>query len=511
MRSDIWSQMDSHGRDSMHDQDGKSLPVGRVGEVEDTARTYLYRMAQPFGTGSVITVDGGTVPVSSGSRGAGPAGGVRPALGLVRLSVSPSILPTQRSFIMSTTESASLREARLPLPRGRAGLSRPMVLLLAVITGAIAANLYYAQPLLHTLAHALHASSGTAGLVVTVTQLGFAVSLVLILPLGDLLDRRSLLTGLLLLDAAALTTAGLAWNMTVALVAFAILGVANVAAQVLVPAAAHLATDEQRGQVVATVISGLLTGMLLARTVSGAITAAVGWRPIFLGAAVLMLLVVLVLRRALRTVDLAPPTATGYGEVLRSTVRIYRASSAVRVRSAYGALGFAAFSIFWSSAALRLSEQPFGYGSAVIGLFGLLGAAGALAANLTGRITNHGRPLPTAAAVAVIAAAFAVLWSGGSNLAGFIIGVLLLDIGVQGLHVLNQRIIYEVDPAARNRVNSIYMTFYFVGGALGSAAASVAWSHAGWRGVCLAGLASTLLAALLWTLTNLHANSGKGN
>ncbi|WP_330342167.1 MFS transporter [Streptomyces sp. NBC_00557] len=387
----------------------------------------------------------------------------------------------------------------------RPGISRGMTVLLATATGAIAANMYYAQPLLDVIARSVGISAGAAGVLVTVTQLGFALGLVFVLPLADIVRRRSLLTVLLMLDAAALAAVGAAPCPTVALVAFAALGLANVAAQVLVPAAAHLADDAHRGRTVATVISGLLTGMLLARTVAGIATELVGWRPLFLGAAALMVTLAMVLRRALHGMDALPGRRLGYGEVLRSTVRIYRTHAAVRVRAAYGALGFGAFSVFWSTAALRLSRTPFDYPPAVIGLFGLLGAAGAIAANLTGRVRRHTHPLPTAFAVALIAVAFAVLLPAGDTLGGMIAGVLILDIGVQGLHVLNQRVIYDVDAEARNRVNSIYMTFDFVGGALGSAVASLMWAQAGWPGVCLTGLGITALASLLWICTSYRA------
>ncbi|WP_433446684.1 MFS transporter [Streptomyces sp. CA-142005] len=387
------------------------------------------------------------------------------------------------------------------------GISRGMTLLLATATGAIAANLYYAQPLLEAIARSGGTSAGAAGGIVTVTQLGFALGLLFVLPLADIVERRSLLTVLLLLDAAALAAVGLAPGPAIALVAFATLGLANVAAQVLVPAAAHLADDAQRGRTVASVISGLLAGMLLARTVAGIVTELVGWRPLFLGAAGLMIVVNLVLRRALRGMDVRSGRGIGYGEVLRSTVRIYQADALVRVRSAYGALGFAAFSIFWSTAALQLGRSPFGYSPAVIGLFGLLGAAGAMAANLTGRVRRHTHPMPTGVAVALIAIAFAVLLVAGRTLGGIIAGVLVLDIGVQGLHVLNQRVIYDVEESARNRVNSIYMAFYFVGGALGSAAASFMWSQAGWSGICLTGLGVTALASLLWARTSFRGSA----
>lgn len=401
---------------------------------------------------------------------------------------------------------AATADARSALTPNRVhpGISRNLTLLLAVATGAIAANLYYAQPLLDVIARSLGTSAGAAGAIVTVTQLGFAAGLVFVLPLADIVKRRSLLTALLLLDAAALAMVGLAPGLGVALAAYAVLGLANVAAQLLVPAAAQLADDAQRGRAVATVISGLLTGMLLARTISGVVTEYIGWRPLFLGAAVLMTVVNVILRRALRTMDAEIPHRAPYGEVLRSTLRIYRATPAIRVRSAYGALGFTGFSIFWSTAALQLSRTPFHYSPAAIGLFGLLGAAGAMAANLTGRVKRHTHPMPTALAVALVALAYVVLLFAGRTLAGIVAGILILDIGVQGLHVLNQRIIYDIDAVARNRLNSIYMTFYFLGGALGSAVASFVWTWAGWTGVCLTGLGVTVFAVALWAFTSLR-------
>ncbi|MFJ8158918.1 MFS transporter [Streptomyces sp. NPDC094468] len=386
------------------------------------------------------------------------------------------------------------------------GISRPLTVLMTVATGAIAANLYYAQPLLNMLARSLGISGGAAGALVTVTQFSFAVGLVFVLPLADIFSRRSLLTALLLLDAAALAAVGFAPGPACALAAFAALGLANVAAQVLVPAAAHLANEAQRGRVVATVISGLLTGMLLARTVAGPVTDIVGWRSLFLAAAGLMIIINLVLRHALGGADSAPSRSIGYCEMLRSTVRIFRSSPVIRLRSVYGALGFASFNVFWSAAALKLSHAPFGYSPSFIGLFGLLGAGGAMTANLAGRVKRHTHPMPTAVAIGLIAVAFAVLLVAGSTLSGIVVGVLILDIGVQGLHVLNQRIIYDAGATARNRVNSIYMTLYFTGGTLGSAAASLVWQQFGWAGVCLTGLGITALAALWWACTSFQRN-----
>ncbi|GAB4083340.1 MFS transporter [Modestobacter muralis] len=379
-------------------------------------------------------------------------------------------------------------------------LTRATTLILAATTGAIAANLYYAQPLLATIAATLDISTGTVATVVTATQLAFAAGLVLVLPLGDIVERRRLLTGLLVLDAVGLVGFAVAPSLPVLLISCALMGVGNIAAQVLVPAAASLAGDAQRGRVVGTVITGLLIGMLAARTVAGVVSQLVGWRPLFLGAAVLMLLLTLVVRRVLPATGPVADRPT-YLDTLRSTARLYRQLPLLRVRAAFGALGFAAFSLFWSTAALLLGGGRYSFGPAAIGGFALLGIAGAVAANAVGRLRDHVHPLPTLVAVLVIAGAFGVLLAAPHVLACMVVGIVVLDIGVQGLHVLNQRTIYELEPAARTRVNSVYMTFYFLGGSLGSAAGSLAWERAGWTGVCVTGLVISALAVVLWTAT----------
>jgi predicted MFS family arabinose efflux permease len=190
-----------------------------------------------------------------------------------------------------------------------------------------------------------------------------------------------------------------------------------------------------------------------------------------------------------------------YPEVIGSLVLLYRTHRHLRIRSAYGLLGFAAFSLFWSTLAFLLTGPPYHYRVAVVGLFGLLGAAGATTANLAGRLRRPRHPLPTIAAVGIIAAAFVMLWAGRDSLAYVIIGTLVLDVGVQGLHVLNQRTILELDATARSRLNSVYLIFYFIGGAAGSAAGSLAWDLDGWPGVCIAGLVIGALGGLLWAAT----------
>ncbi|WP_433555519.1 MFS transporter [Pseudonocardia xinjiangensis] len=340
------------------------------------------------------------------------------------------------------------------------------------------------------------------GLTTTVSQVGFAAGVVLVLPVGDLVDRRRLLVGLLLADAVGLLLVASSVSYVMLLVAFGVVGVCNVAAQVIVPAAAAMAEPARRGRVVGTVISGLLIGMLIARTVSGALGEWIGWRVTFVLAAALTVLVAVAARRVLPPqATVAAPSVAAYARTLRSLGTLLRTHRTLTVRAVYGGLGFAAFTVFWTTAAFLLGGAPYHYNPATIGLFGLLGAAGALAASLAGRIRRPHHPVPTIVAVLVIAAGFTALSQGAHALAAVVVGTLVLGIGVQGLHVLNQRNLYDLPGAARNRANSVYMTFYFVGGALGSAAATLAWDDAGWTGVWLTGLVIAALAALVWLVT----------
>src|SRR4051812_44117021 len=255
------------------------------------------------------------------------------------------------------------------------GLSTRLVLLLAVACGATVANLYYAQPLLDTIARSLNVSSGTAGLLVTATQAGYVAGLVLIVPLGDLLQRRRLVSRLLVLDALALAAATAAPSLGVLAAALAVVGVSSVAAQILVPFASSLAGESERGRVVGRVMSGLLLGILLARTVAGVVAQLGGWRLIYGLAAGAMLVLALVLRRTLPVV--APPEGgLGYGALLRSVGTLIREEPTLRRRMAFGFASMVSFSGFWTSIAFLLSGPEYGYGEAVIGVFSLAGGAG---------------------------------------------------------------------------------------------------------------------------------------
>ncbi|MGA2014689.1 MAG: MFS transporter [Solirubrobacteraceae bacterium] len=380
------------------------------------------------------------------------------------------------------------------------GISRPLVLLLAVSCGAVVANLYYAQPLLHTLGRAFGVSDGDAGFLVTVTQIGYVIGLSLLVPLGDLRERRGLITGTLVVTAAAMAVAAAAPSIAVFGAALGVAGITSVVAQVIVPMSSSMATDGERGQVVGTVMSGLLIGILLARTVSGLVASALGWRTVFWCAAVAMLALAATLRRALPRVP--PTTELTYRGLLRSVVALVGEEPVLRQRMAIGALAFGCFSTLWTSLAFLLSGAPFHYGNAVIGLFGLAGVAGAAAATVAGRLADRGRGgHATTVTILLMLASWAILAASRSSAIGLIIGIAVLDLGVQGLHISNQSAIYALSPDARSRLTTAYMVAYFLGGAVSSALTTSLYAADGWTGVCVLGAATATVALVVWTAT----------
>lgn len=367
-------------------------------------------------------------------------------------------------------------------------LTRSLVLTLAAATGISAANLYYAQPLLHTIAHRFGASTGSAGLIVTGSQLGYALGLAFLVPAGDLLDRRRLVPRLLVGAALLLGCAAAAPTLFVLVAVMALVGVFVVVAQILVPLVAELATDGQRGRSVGTVMTGLLLGILLARTVAGLVAGLAGWRAVFALAATLTFVLAIVLRSLLP--DERPRPAIAYRDVIRSMVRIVQAEPELRRSAILGGLVFACFSVFWTTVAFVLSDAPFGYGDSAIGLLGLVGAAGALCATVAGRLADRGHVrIGRIGSSSLVAISFLILLVGRTSIALIIVGVIVLDVGVQGTQVLNQSVIYELLPGARSRINGVYMTTYFVGGAIGSAGGAFVYDRGHWRAVCILGTA----------------------
>jgi predicted MFS family arabinose efflux permease len=379
-----------------------------------------------------------------------------------------------------------------------------MVLLLATACGAAVANNYYAQPLLHTIATAFGVSEATAGLLVTAGQAGYAVGLALLVPLGDLLERRRLIATLLVLTALTQALAAAAPTFAVLAGALALTGVTSVVAQIIVPMAASLATDNERGQVVGTVMSGLIIGILLARTVSGLIASAGGWRPVYVMAAAIMLLLAAVLYRALPESE--PSARIPYRALLRSVLDLVREEPVLRQRMGLGAASLGCFSILWTPIAFLLSGPPYHYGTALIGLFGLAGLAGAAAAPAAGRLADRGRGRSaTLGAIVIMLGSWGLLDIGAHSLAALVAGIIALDLGAQALHISNQSAIYALRPQARSRLNTAYMVAYFLGGAVLSAAASLVYSAAGWNGICALGAVTAAAALWFWLATNRRA------
>lgn len=388
-------------------------------------------------------------------------------------------------------------------------LRRSLVLVMAVATGCAVANLYYAQPLLPAIGRSLALAPTLSGLIVTVSQIGFAIGLFFLLPLGDLLERRRLIVVLAVASAVALVFFGAAPSGGTVLAGAFLLGAVSVLAQILVPFSAALAADDERGKVVGTVMSGLLIGILLARTVSGALAASGSWRLVYDVAAAIMLAAALLLGRALPRG--ANTTALTYPELLRSVVRLVRSEPVLRWRCAYGFFGFATFNVLWTSMAFLLAHT-YHESSAEIGLFGLVGAAGALSASFAGRLSDRQRErFASGAAGLILVASWLAIWAGQRTLWALVLGILVLDIGAQGLHITNQGEIYRLDPAARSRLTAAYMIAYFCGGAIGSALSAALYERAGWTGVSVLGAACAAGTLLVWMAAGLLRRQGAGS
>ncbi|MBV8044441.1 MFS transporter [Pluralibacter sp.] len=377
------------------------------------------------------------------------------------------------------------------------GLSPSLILLMSVATGLAVASNYYAQPLLDTIARAFSLSAGQAGFIVTAAQLGYAAGLLFLVPLGDMFERRALIVFMTLLAAGGMLITASSQSLGVMILGTALTGLFSVVAQILVPLAATLATPDKRGKVVGTIMSGLLLGILLARTAAGLLADLGGWRTVYWLASALMALMALALWRGLPTVK--QETHLNYPQLLGSVFSLFIHDRLLRTRALLGCLTFANFSILWTSMAFLLAGAPFHFSEGVIGLFGLAGAAGALGARPAGGLADKGKShLTTTSGLLLLLLSWGAIWYGQSSVIALIVGILVLDLTVQGVHITNQTVIYRMQPQARNRLTAGYMTSYFIGGAAGSLLSASAWQHAGWSGVCLAGMTMAALNLLVW-------------
>jgi predicted MFS family arabinose efflux permease len=380
-----------------------------------------------------------------------------------------------------------------PAPAPPPQLTRVNLWLMTIGAGMVVANNYYNQPLLAEIAKTFQVPEARAGTVAMLTQVGYAIGLLFIIPLGDMLRRKRLILVDFVLIMLSLLLAAFAPNIYTLMAASLLIGATSVVPQLFVPMAAQLAKPEARGRAVGTVMSGLLIGILCSRTLSGFVGAHLGWRAMFLIAAGLMLVLWVALYFLLPEVH--PEFKGNYKSLMRSLVHLFRTEPKLRLASARGALSFACFGGFWTTLVFLLEAPPFNAGSDVAGAFGLVGAGGALMASVMGRLSDRfdTRYLLTGA-LSLIIQSYMIFGFFSYSMIGLVVGVILLDLGLQASHIANQTMVFSLNPQARNRLNTVYMFTYFMGGATGTLLASQAWQLWRWNGVVLVGLVFSSLA-----------------
>lgn len=381
------------------------------------------------------------------------------------------------------------------------GLSRIATLVFAVAAGLSVANVYYAQPLLGSIAQDFGISPSVVGLVVTLTQVGYALGLIFLVPLGDLVDRRRLIVGQCILLVLALVAVATARHETILFASLVAMGVLAVVVQILVAFAAILATAEERGRAVGVVTSGVVIGILAARVIAGSLADLGGWRAVYLTSAILTAVMGGLLIRVLPR-QLSPGGTESYAAILRSIPVLFLLDRILLVRGLLALLIFASFSTFWTALVLPLGAPPFSYSHTQIGVFGLVGMAGAIAAAGAGRLADSGfAQWTTGVSLAMLLASWALIAMLPVSLLLLLAGIGLLDLAVQAVHVTNQSILFYRHPEASSRLVGGYMVFYSIGSAIGAIASTIAYARAGWSGVSMLGAGFSAVALLVWGTT----------
>ncbi|MDR9768294.1 MFS transporter [Shewanella baltica] len=396
----------------------------------------------------------------------------------------------------STTECSS------PLAQTNTqGISTGTTIIFAIACGLSVANVYFAHPLLDTMAADFGISASVIGLIVTLTQIGYACGLLFIVPLGDILDRRKLIVAQGLLSAIALTVVATTHNESVLFVAMVAVGLLAVVVQVLVAFAAMLASPTTRGKTVGMVTSGIVIGLLLARFISGVLADLGGWRTVYMTSAVTTLLMAILLYRILPR-ETTTLTSASYPALLRSVLTLFVEEPVLRVRAILALLIFTIFSIFWTALVLPLSAPPYLMSHTQIGLFGLAGLAGVFAAGWAGHLADRGLGQWTSGiSLMLLLLSWVFIAQLNSSIVALIIGVIILDLAVQAVHVTNQSMIFAIRPEAHSRLVAGYMLFYSIGSAIGAIASTAVYDSAGWNGVCILGTAISIVAVIFWAVT----------
>lgn len=379
-------------------------------------------------------------------------------------------------------------------------LSNTKVLFMAACTGLIVANLYYCQPLIVLIAEEFKITETNAGTIAYLTQAGYAIGLFFMVPLGDKIERKKQILITTFASIIALIIAATAKSFLVLEIASFLIGATSIVPQLILPLAASLSQPEKRGKVVGTIMSGLLVGILLSRTLSGFIGEIWGWRSMFWIAAGICLLLFFVIQKQF---PYSKPDFQGsYGKLIQSLFTLIKTQPLLREATLINMFCFAQFGAFWTTMVLLLSKEPFSFNSATIGLFGIVGASGALAAPLVGKLGDKGNSrVAVGYGCLLMLASFIIFYFSESSIVGIIIGIVFIDIGLQGVHISNQTRIYSLLPEARNRMNTVYMSFSFLGTALGSAYGLLLWKIGEWQAVTLGCILLALLALMVYALT----------
>jgi len=379
-------------------------------------------------------------------------------------------------------------------------LSKTNVLFMAVCTGLIVANLYYCQPLIVLIANEFKIPEANAGTITYLTQAGYAIGLFFMVPLGDKIERKKQILMTTFASVIALIIAATAQSFFILQIASLFLGITSIVPQLILPLAASLTAAEQRGKVVGTIMSGLLVGILLSRTLSGFIGQLWGWRSMFWIAAGICLLIFFAIQRKFPVNK--PQFQGSYGQLIQSLFTLIKTQPVLREATLINVFCFAQFGAFWTTMVLLLSGEPFNFNSATIGLFGIVGASGALAAPLVGKMGDKGNPrIAVGYGCLLMLISFIVFYFSIESVIGVIIGIVFIDVGIQGVHISNQTRVYSLLPEARNRLNTVFMSFSFLGTAAGSAYGLFLWKLGGWHAVAIGCAVLALLALTVYVVT----------
>lgn len=378
-------------------------------------------------------------------------------------------------------------------------LSNFIIALMSIACAASAANLYYSQPLLEQISGFFNVSSSIIGISAMLIQIGYAIGLIFLVPLGDIKERRRLIIIMLFCSAISLLSLSISFNIWWLLLSSLIVGLTSITPMLIVPLAAHLAKPAERGKVIGSVMSGLLIGILLSRVFSGIIGSMLGWQIVYRIAAGMMFFLILIFKLWLpKSVS---DSSMSYKELLKSLVGLLKSQPILMEASLIGAMMFGTFSIFWTALSFLLKSPAYNLGAKAAGMFGLAGIVGALAASMVGRIADKRSPRFTLTIAIIISSlSFICFLIFGYQMWGLIIGVILLDLGIQSAQISNQARINTLNAIARSRNNAVYMTFYFCGGALGSWLGTFFWGEFGWIGVCGIGIIFQIIAATIHIL-----------